>query len=453
MKLNFKRIVTVLTSTVLLSSTLAFAAAANYPSPFVKNGNANVAIVYGSTAALTDVAAVVDITGNLQAKLDQQTGTTGSSTSGASSSGGDSVNLATSSQNLFYTSSLNAARSIITKSTMPNLLADGTFTDSAGNTYTYSQSITVGNMSIKYGTAGNNVQDPILYLDNSGTAGGGGAVGPLYTYTLNLNKPLEVNNSNVIGNNINILGNSYTIGANSIATGTSSDILYLYGAGQQIQVNDGSSSNVTVGGASHTVSVTGTTQSGSTNQAYISVDGSTPQVINQGTALNINGLQIYAKTVFYSGKTGTTNYAVINVGTNVLQLAYGSTAATGTNANSITGTRVGIASSGGKLSSLTVNITANDSNKNFIPVGGSFVDPVFGTLKVQYADTVPGLNDTSNNDPLTVTTDGSRNVLLQANPWNIGTNTQPSIYFLHDQRSDTTVGSPFGSNNLRLALM
>ena len=90
MKFKFKKIASILAGTVLMSSTIAFAAAANYPEPFVKDGSANVAVVYGSMpGAEFDLLAVADITQNLGAKLAAQTATGGSASS-SSASGGDS---------------------------------------------------------------------------------------------------------------------------------------------------------------------------------------------------------------------------------------------------------------------------------------------------------------------------------------------------------------------------
>jgi len=68
MKINFKKIVSVLATTVMLGSTVAFAAAA-YPEPFVKNGAADAALVVGANAAATDMAAATDLGASLDAKV------------------------------------------------------------------------------------------------------------------------------------------------------------------------------------------------------------------------------------------------------------------------------------------------------------------------------------------------------------------------------------------------
>jgi len=45
---NFKKIASVASSAVMVMSTVGLAAAVNFPAPFVQNGQADVAVVYGS---------------------------------------------------------------------------------------------------------------------------------------------------------------------------------------------------------------------------------------------------------------------------------------------------------------------------------------------------------------------------------------------------------------------
>jgi hypothetical protein len=62
MRFSFKKIGSVLASTAMLSSTIALAAAASFPAPFVTSSGADVAIVHGgANAAYTDLVAVTDI--------------------------------------------------------------------------------------------------------------------------------------------------------------------------------------------------------------------------------------------------------------------------------------------------------------------------------------------------------------------------------------------------------
>ncbi len=85
---NFKKIASVLASAVMLSSTVGFAAAASYPAPFVSSGTADVAIVWGANAQMSDLTAAVDMQANLQGLV------TGSSSSSTTTTGtGEWVDL------------------------------------------------------------------------------------------------------------------------------------------------------------------------------------------------------------------------------------------------------------------------------------------------------------------------------------------------------------------------
>ena len=71
MKFNFRKIASTLASTAMVGSTVALAAAASFPAPFVDNGAADVTVVYGSTL---DMTAVGDITTALSAALSASDG-------------------------------------------------------------------------------------------------------------------------------------------------------------------------------------------------------------------------------------------------------------------------------------------------------------------------------------------------------------------------------------------
>ena len=97
---KFKKIASILASTLMIGSTIGLAAAANYPSPF----SSGAAVVYGINAANTDVMAAVDVYANLKGS------TTSTSTTTVTSSGGDSVNLASSARKIYYADAINVAK-------------------------------------------------------------------------------------------------------------------------------------------------------------------------------------------------------------------------------------------------------------------------------------------------------------------------------------------------------
>src|SRR3989338_2970268 len=316
MQLKFRKVVSALASGAMIGSTVALAAAASYPAPFVQNGAADVAVVYGSTAATTDLIAVADITASLSNKLAAQTATGGSS-SGASGSGGDAVNLATSTRKVYYNDYLNAAKTSLTDSELPTVLADGTFIDLSGTQYDYSQSVKVGGVAqATFGTSGGDLNDPALIVQIGTNAG------DLYNYTLSFNKNVNVSDAtNVQGQKIKVLGVEYVIGASSTNT-----TLYLYGAGQSLTIAGGESQTVSVADKDHTVDLVTTS---STTAATIKFDGVSKDVTEGNSYAFAGDLNVYVKNVIHPAFAGDLRQIELIVGANTLLLANGATVKVG----------------------------------------------------------------------------------------------------------------------------
>lgn len=394
MKFNFRKVASVLASVAMLGSSIGIAAAANYPSPFVQGGVANVAVVAGSSAAISDWAAVTDIGISLQEELAKQTAVS-SSSSGATASGGDSKNLGTSSRRLYYGDSINNATTTVSSSDMPTVLTDGTFTDLAGTKYTYSQTITVGTADIRFGTSGGDLDDPVLYLNVGTTAGA------LYNYTLALNKNVNVTDAtNVQGQKINIMGVDYVIGASSTNT-----TLYLYGSGVTAVVNSGTAQTVTVGDTSHTVELVSTS---SATAGTIKVDGVSKSVVEGSNYGFSGGLNVYVKDIIHPAYAGDLRQAELIIGASSLKLANGQSVKIGADETTIRGTSATLTAAGpGQISAIKVSVALPKSDNDDIAIGESFTDPVFGGLKVQFADVVPDLNS-STRETIKVDTDNSQ---------------------------------------------
>jgi len=386
--INFRKIASVLASTVMIGSTIALAAAA-YPAPFVQGGNANVAEVYGSApGAAVDLAAVVEINTKLQAELAKQTATSGTST-GASATGGDAVNVATGSQKIFANSALNLARSVLTKTELPTLLADGTAYDNSGTAYDYRQSIQLGSTALTFDKSGESI-DPIPYL-NIGTT-----TGNFYNYTLTLTKTLNVSSTAVVGNSeLNILGNKFTVGASS-----DYNTLYLYGSGSEVIVSGGEEKKVTVDGVEHTIKLitTSTSTAGS-----IEVDGVRKSVTKGSSYKFAGGFEVYVKDVTHPTVAGDPRDMQLLLGAKTLHLEDGDTVRYGAEDTSVENTKASITGTTGLgITKLVIGEAAADSTGDYIKSGGAFTDRVFGNMKVQFAGLNPAV-DSAARDTVTVT--------------------------------------------------
>jgi hypothetical protein len=139
---KFKKIASVLASTAMLTSTVALAAAANYPAPFVSGGAADVAIVYGShSAATVDLVGVLNIQDSLNSYL---TSSTGTGSTGGTVTGGDYVLIGKSSDNLNMGNTWGVFTGSVDEDDLTTLLADGTYIADDNDEFPYEQKITLG---------------------------------------------------------------------------------------------------------------------------------------------------------------------------------------------------------------------------------------------------------------------------------------------------------------------
>ena len=147
MKFNFKKISSVIACTALLGSTLGFAAAVNYPEPFVTGGAADVAIVYGSNplTSSTDISAAATIGNSLTPLI--------TSTGGAVSGAGDKVKIEKGSNKLNIGTTLSSVWGTnvkISNSDLPILLGNGVFSNKQNTEYKYEQTISIGTLNFTH---------------------------------------------------------------------------------------------------------------------------------------------------------------------------------------------------------------------------------------------------------------------------------------------------------------
>ena len=398
MKLNFRKIASVLTSTVMLGSTLALAAAANYPAPFVQSGSADVAIVYGSNAAVTDLVAVGDINTDLQAKLAAQTAVTGSGSSSVSVTGGDSVELdrPSSKQHLGSGISDVFGRSV-TSSDMPTLLADGVFTSNGDNKdQDYTQKIDVENLSItQFDDSAYIADTPTLGVKlNSGD--------PILNYTLTFSTNPAFND-NLKNSDINLMGKNYLVLSENNASGSQS-VTFLDSASTQ-SFNEGETKSVTVGNSTYDITVTDVT---SDNKVKLSIAGKTSSSLDIGATYKItDGVYIGVKDVIYKSKDAAVSHAELSVGAGKLILQDGSDVQL--NDNSVNGLVAHVIndSTGTKLNKIVLQWKSD--GRQFITPNNSLVMPGFGALKLSF----PGMSFPTQ-EMTDVVSDGKYTVQLNA---------------------------------------
>ncbi|MEK6889653.1 MAG: hypothetical protein AABX35_00540 [Nanoarchaeota archaeon] len=400
MKFNFKKIASVLAGTVLMSSTLAFAAAANYPAPFVKTGNADVYVVYGSApGAEFDLVAVADITTNLQAGLAKQTATSG--TSGASTSAtGENYPLFTSSSELFLNSTLDSVVKTLTPTELPTILADDTF--SGDTSATYEQRIILGSNPIISFAKQPTDDDDAQYGLTLGTT-----VGTQYIYNATVTFASNVNftHADSKGQELSIFGQKFTVGS-----ATTSTKLILFKSSEKVYLDSESnpSQAITIAGKEYTVAMIAATDTSATIKVTDAAGKSEQKEVNEAASKKINGIEVGVNSADESTALNKLTAEVI-VGADRLTLQDGNAVKVGTDEDTVDGTNVEfyatngsrIAAGSGQLGAvgkMLFQATAKDSTHDAMVPGSSFTDPIFGSFKVDFSGINVAADSTSRED-------------------------------------------------------
>src|SRR3989344_4796741 len=355
MKYAFKKIASVLTGAVMLSSTVALAAAVNYPAPFVKSGNADVAVVVGSLpGADIDVYATVDITNNLQVTLAKQTATTGSSTTTTSVTG-EAAPLFTGTK-IYVNDSLNSVKTVLTKTELPTVLATGSF---SGNTdATYTQTLDIGsNPQVTFAKQPTSSDDPDFGLATSTST-----ANYIYNATVTFNKAVNFTHADSKGADIKLFGQKYTV-----ASATDSTNLVLLKTAEKVSLSsDTPSSKVIIGGKEYTVELVSASDTAATVKVTDSDGNSETKEINENASKKVQGIAV-----------------AVGEDSKVID----GTKVTFSNATLSTGT-----------TKITVSVYAPNSDSDAVKPGQTFNDPVFATFKLDFSSLNIPQNSTARED-------------------------------------------------------
>ena len=405
MKINFKKIATVLGSALMVGSTVGMAAAAAFPAPFVSNAGPDVAVVYGGgNIAPTDVVAATSITTNLQKSLSDLTA--GTTTGGSTTADGDSVKLERTSDkfNLRDTATSVFVTSI-TKDNLPTLLASGTYNDDANEEYDYTQKIELGNLTLlhwsdsdyqeKTPTIGFKIPDSQAILN----------------YTMDfITNPL-LNASTLETTTITMMGKNYYV--LDVAANTNKTTL-LDSANSAI-ITEGQESTVTVGDTTYNVSVSYI----SSTQVKLTVNGQTTNSLaNGGTQKLSNGAYVGVKEILFNSKDTGISKVEISIGTGKLELGHKATVKL--NDESINEITSHIVPSGANLDKIVLEWVTDD--EAFVTPTSSITIPGFNSVKVSM-----GAMNFPKSEQIKVDPDSSTSIELSA-PIKDGTATFNILY-------------------------
>lgn len=304
--MRFKKIASVLASAAMVFSTVGFAAATTYPAPFVDNGVANVAVVYGShPSAQSDLLAAVNIVNSLNTYALENSVSNDNSTI----EGGDYVQIEKASTKFWLGRGiLDVISGTLTDDDLPVVLADGTYTDADKNDKDYTQKIVLANLSLS-------LFEDSDYKADTPTVGIRAASGAhVLNYSLDFSD--EPDWTNLANTELTLMGKEYYI--SSITNGTTINLL---DAANTAILNEGETTTVVVGDMSYEVSVVVF----GTNEAVLTVNGETTDGLAEGQTEKLSdGTYVGVKDIRYvSRDNGAPSQVEFSIGAGKIELKNG----------------------------------------------------------------------------------------------------------------------------------
>lgn len=382
MKFNFRKIASAMASTVMVGSTVALAAAASYPAPFVDGGAADVAVVYGSSL---DMAAVTDVTASLSSAFAAQ-GSTGVPTEG------DFVQLDKSSNRLNLGNTLSGPFGTnVDEDNLPTLLADGVYTADDSDTFDYEQKVLLGTPTLTH-FRDSDFEDLMGYDERTPSIGFKISSSTfIMNYTLDfldnvLSDVVSGDLDDIEGSDLPLFGSNYYVSdaKNGTAAGNIGKMTLLDSASTQI-IDEGETVNVAIGGNSYEISAT----IYSSTEVVFDINGESTNTLNEGETFRVNGDYLGVRDILYVSKDTGTSSVDFSMGSGKIELEHKSDVKL--NDDTISGLKAYLYAGSSSGTSTVIDKIAFEwkvDDEEFIAPGTELVMPGFETLKFSMNDFV-----------------------------------------------------------------
>jgi len=374
----------------MIGSTVALAAAASFPAPFVSGGSADVGIVYGSSGASSDLVAAADIQSSLSSALASQ----GGSSSSGTPTGGDFVQLDKSSNHLNFGDALNGPfGSSVDDGDLPNTLADGVYTADDSDDFDYEQRITLGNSTLQF-FRDSDYEDQQGFSERTPTVGVRIADGTfILNYTLNFLDQAESDVlsdgslDDITGSDLPLLGKMFYVSTakNGTTAGTAGKFTLLDSADSAI-VSEGETVTLNSGGTNYDVSI----QFVDADKTILVVNGEVTNSMKEGETFKLqDGSYVAIRELLTQDYQGGIKTVDFSIGNGKLEMNAGQDIQI--NDESISDVKAWVYTAGNtattkKLDKIVIQWVANDDL--FITPDSEIVLPGFGGIKLSMNDLV-----------------------------------------------------------------
>ena len=361
------------------------------------------AVMAGSTLALGGLAAVSSDLGDWQAKFADNWGTSVTTPAGTASEG-EFISLDTSADRLWLNTSLNAVKSALTDSDLPTVLADSTFSGDVTATATPTIKLVAGAAAggdnsgkVIFSKQPKSTNDPAILLNPSTRTGSS----PFYNASVTFSKAVNFTHADSEGEELTLFGQTFTVSSSTDTT----NLVLLKQAKKVDLSTEAPTADVTIDGAIYTVELISASDTAASIKITNSAGVSASKEVNEAQSKRINGVDV---AVITADETNLKLSASVIIGSQKITMGEsGGTATMGENDDPIDGTTVYIVGGTDAVTELAVTVFAPDTSSDAVSEGESFVDPVFGSFKLDFAGLSSSLNDESR-DTLSVQNSGDK---------------------------------------------
>jgi hypothetical protein len=350
MRFNFRKISAIAASALMAGMTMGVAAAANYPAPFVSGGVANVAVVYGTGAGVSQLDLVQ--AGNIQDSL-------GTFVKGGTVTveGGEAFQLEKTSNKFNYNNALNGTYATLGSQNLVNFLADGTY-KSGDVDQDYTQKITLSSKALTL-FADSDYNSKVPTLGFKWTNGEN-----ILDYDLKFDTAIPFNDLN--DTDMPLMGKSYYV-----LSSTAAKIVLLDSANKVI-LKDGES--VTVGDKTVTIEYI------DSGKVKFNVDGEITDTLSDHGTYELNdGSYIVANDIMYASKDSGVSKVEFSIGAGKISLISGETVEV--NDKAVDGLVATLTNNGGLTN---INLAWDSDSKTFLTETDAITMPTFETIKLVF---------------------------------------------------------------------
>lgn len=386
MKSKSKVIAIGLLSLMVLSS---IASAIAYPSPFIEDGEADVAVIYGSRAQSSDWLAISDLLMSLQAAFSAQNGQSGGNTS---ITGGDFVRLDRPSNRLNLGDKItDTVITSIGASDMPNILTDGTYYDNDNGAFGYTQKIDFAPLTLQHFRDSDYSNTPAIgFVLPSGTK--------VLTYTLDFTKNPSFTDEKFSNTEISLFGNEYFV----LDADESNKELTLLEAAETLFLEEGEEQNQTIRNKAYKIFVSFIGE----EEVKLVINDEITRSLSEGETYRLkDGAYVGVKDILYNGNGVVPSRVEFSIGSGRIELADGQNVRL--NEETITGLTSHLTVSSGTLDKISIEWSTDE--EEFITFDKELEMPVLNAVKLSMA----GMQF-PNEETVAVESDGSSSIKLRA---------------------------------------